>query len=353
MDKTMAPNVLLATVPMMGLARKIYEKIGHFASGQFELSKVKMTQFANGEFKPKVEVSVRRRSVYLIHDMQFPDPSTCLAQLLLLIDLLSRADVEEVILVLPYLSYMRQDRKDESRVPISAAILPKVLRAYPGLVRRLVTIDMHCDQLQMAYDIPVDNLPARLVFAPWISESDYRNCLHNAVVISPDKGGLVRAARFARSIGIPENRVYSLNKQRPGPNQAAITHFVGDAQELQGRTVFFYDDMLDTCGSMRAAIKFISAFRVLDVLVLAAHGLFSETKATADKPAVRAEDLLRQVGAKVVIVDTISRTEGYLVENNDLIHQVSCADVLAKAIYQSTIPGGSVSELFEEKKEES
>ncbi len=324
---------LLATEEMQPMAQKIYKKLRD-TDCEVNYSELQETVFANKEIKPKVPESIRQKDVYLMHSMHYPDPSAGLVRLMLSMDAISRASPKSLTLVLPYMTYTRQDRKDEPRVPISARMIANIVESYP--VERIITMDLHCDQAQGFYNIPVDNLYGSLIHSDYFKEQ-YQGDYSNLVVVSPDHGGVTRARRFARSLD-EDVPVYIIDKRRSGPNKVEIMNFIGG--DIEDKDIVIYDDMIDSGGSILKAAELAYKRGANNVYAAVSHAIFSEK----DIPA---EQKFAESQLKVVATDTIPRSAEYYEQNKRWLIPLKVEDLFAKAIYESSKPGGSISKLFE------
>ena len=318
---------------MTDLAKRVYHRL---QEDQFGLTEITYTTFANGEIKPKINETMRHKEIYLFHGMQHPDPNTAAMKLFLTVDALSRASVENITAVLPYLTYSRQDRKDEARAPISARLMANLLGA-SGNVNHLLTMDLHAEQIEGFYNIPVDNLYGARVFADYFQKL-YCGNFENVVVYSPDFGGAVRARRFARMLD-PSVRTYPIEKTRTGPNQAEVLNFLGDPRD---KDVIIYDDMIDTGGSIIAAAAEAERRGAKKIYLVATHGLFSTKKDSHHT----AEERFSQAGFQVITTESIPRTGEYQQQNKDWLTILPLDGLLATAVYESSRVGGSINSLF-------
>jgi ribose-phosphate pyrophosphokinase len=288
------------------------------------------TKFANGEVKPWIPETVRGEHVFFLHPLQDPDPNTAIMLMLLTADALKRASVSGITLVLPYLPYLRQDRKDKPRVPISARLLADLIESNEK-VDRVITLDMHADQEQGFFSIPVDNINARGVHADYFRKR-FDGDFSNVIVVAPDFGGAVRARRFATRLGehVP---VSIIDKRRPGPNEVEVIGFVGEG--VDGRDVILYDDMIDTGGTIRAAVAEIKGLGARSIRVCATHALLSADAAAAFQAA----------SCSVVVTPSIPRPEDYWKANASWLDVVSIDELLTSAIHEASLVGGSISKL--------
>jgi ribose-phosphate pyrophosphokinase len=205
-----------------------------------------------------------------------------------------------------------------------------------GAVDRILTFDTHSDQIQGFYDIPVDNLYGALIHSEHFKQV-YAD-RSNLVVLATDQGGVVRSRRFATMIDetIP---VYSIDKRRTGPNKTEVMNFIGD--DIAGKDVIVYDDMIDTGGSIIAAAEMAKKRGARQVYLCATHGLFST------KPGEKmTEERFRNAGMEVIVTDSIPRSTEYMQQNSDWLTIKSIEPLLSKAIEESAAYGGSISSLF-------
>lgn len=271
--------------------------------------------------------------MYLLTSLQRPDPNTALVRTLIAHDAIARASAERIVDVLPDISYMRQDRKTKPREPITARLVADLIQ-FNRIVRHVLTFDLHSDQAQGFFTIPVDNLLAAFVHAPYFKELYHGDC-SNLVVVSPDLGGGVRARRFAELLDVP---VYTINKRRPKPNEVEVVGFIGD--DIAGKDVAFFDDMIDTGGSMEGATKEVRRRGARSVTAVATHRVFSK------KGGITAEQRLKDLGVKVVVTESIPCSPKYRAEHSDWLTIIPLDEFLAEAVYQASRVGGSVSSLF-------
>lgn len=293
--------------------------------------------FANGEIKPHIPETVRGKSVYFLHPMLHPDPNVAVMKLLLTTDALKRASASSISLVLPFIPYLRQDRKDEPRVPISARVLADMIETNHK-VDRIITLDMHADQEQGFFSIPVDNLYGMVVHTAYFKRK-YKDDFSSVIVAAPDFGGAVRARRFAARLG-SEVPVLIIEKKRvgykdDGANSAETMELIGP--DVTGKDVIMYDDMIDTGGSIMAAGKTLLEKGAKSVCAVVTHGLFS----------AEAEKRFKQADMQVVAVETIPRDAEYCNENESWLCFLSIDKLVAESIYESSLVGGSVSKMFE------
>jgi ribose-phosphate pyrophosphokinase len=221
-------------------------------------------EFSDGEIRVQISENIRGRDVFLINSTS-PPVNRHLMELLIMIDAAKRASAARVTAVLPYFGYARQDRKDKPRVPITAKLVANLLTAAGA--DRVLTVDLHCGQIQGFFDIPVDHLGADVVFVNYFQ---HRPELQNQLtVISPDMGSVGRAREFANRLGAP---LAIVDKRRPRHNESEVMNIIG---EVAGRHTIILDDMIDTAGTLIKAARALKANGALSVRACATHPVFS------------------------------------------------------------------------------
>ena len=325
---------ILATEHMTDLAKRVYDRL---KDKDFTYAEVEYVNFACQEVKPRIPTTVRGEDTYLFHSLFHPNPNDAMMKLLLTNDALSRGSAESITLVLPYMSYLRQDRKDEPRVPISAKVMANLIQTNPK-VERVITLDMHCDQIQGFYDIPVDNLYGSLILAEHF-QKEYSKNLRNLVVVSPDVGGITRAKLFARYLD-GRKTIGMIEKEHSENTVNEVETLSYQGPSLNGKDAAFYDDMVDTAGSIIKGSKLLRNLGAQKIYAVTPHGVLSP------KYQSTAEEKLRKAEIRLVVSDSIPRSEQYRTENKDWQSTVSLDQLLAKAILQTSTVGGSVSSLF-------
>ncbi len=227
-----------------------------------ELGKMNIQYFADGEFEVSFEESIRGCEVYLVQST-FPNTDN-LMELLLMIDAAKRASAASIIAVMPYFGWARQDRKDKPRVSIAAKLVADLLTT--AGVNRVITMDLHADQIQGFFDIPVDHLYASSVFIPYIQSLK----LENLVIASPDVGGAKRANSYAKYLNVP---LVLCHKQRAKANVVAQMTVIGDVKD---KDVIIIDDMVDTAGTITKAADLMKANGARSVRALCSHAIMSD-----------------------------------------------------------------------------
>lgn len=237
------------------LADKIAEAYGK------PLGKVSISTFSDGEFQPSFEESIRGGRVFIIGST-FPN-SDHLMELLLYIDAAKRASARHITAVIPYFGWARQDRKDKPRVPIAAKLVANLLQAAGAT--RIITMDLHADQIQGFFEKPVDHLFASTLFLPYLKNLN----IENLTIASPDMGGSKRAYAYSKFL---ESEVVICYKQRKKANVISVMELIG---EVEGRNVVLVDDMVDTAGTLAKAADVMIEKGALSVRAVCTHALLS------------------------------------------------------------------------------
>ena len=227
------------------------------------LGKAKVGRFSDGEVMIEVQENVRGKDVFVLQSICSP-PNDNLMEVLVLVDALKRASASRVTAAIPYMGYARQDRRPGSaRVPITAKVVANMLVSVG--VDRVLTMDLHSEQIQGFFDIPVDNVYSAPIMLSDVWKHDYQNL----VVVSPDVGGVVRARALAKRL---EADLAIIDKRRPRPNVATVMHIIGD---VSGRTCVIVDDMVDTANTLCAAAKALKEHGAARVLAYCTHPVLS------------------------------------------------------------------------------
>ena len=242
--------------------------------------------YSDGEISVKLNENVRGRDVFIIQPISRP-ANDHLMQLLLMMDAARRASAARMTVVMPYYGYGRQDRKSEPRVPISARVIADLVEAMGP--NRMLCMDLHADQIQGFFHIPVDHLFAAPVFVEYIKEKQ----IQEPVVVSPDSGGVERARFLARQIGAG---LAIIDKRRPQANVSEVMHVIGD---VEGKTCILYDDMIDTAGTITKAADALKKNGAASVMACATHAVLSG-------PAV--ERLQNSIIDEIILSNTIALT---------------------------------------------
>ena len=284
------------------LAEKIADEVG------VELGKLSVDRFSDGEIQINIEESIRGDNVYIIQSTSAPVNDN-LMELLIMIDALRRASAKTINVVMPYYGYARQDRKARSREPITAKLVANMLQN--SGVDRVIALDLHAAQIQGFFDIPVDHLMGAPLLADYFIK---QGVAKDAVVISPDHGGVVRARALAEFLKAP---IAIIDKRRPKANVAQIMHIIGD---VQGKKCIMIDDMIDTAGTITLGSKALMDAGATEVYASCTHAVLSG-------PAI--ERLEDSPIKEVVVTDSIQLPKEKQIAK---IKQVSVAPLIADAI---------------------
>jgi len=228
-----------------------------------EKARCTVGKFSDGEIHVQIGENVRGRDVFLVNSTS-PPVNRHLMELLIMIDAAKRASAERVTAVLPYFGYARQDRKDKARVPITAKLVANLIAAAGA--NRVLTVDLHCGQIQGFFDIPVDHLTAEVVFTNYLEEE---NTIEDLLIVSPDTGSVARAREFANRLGAP---LAIVDKRRPKENVAEVMNIIG---EVDGKNCLIFDDMIDTAGTLVKAARALKQQGAKSVRSCATHPIFS------------------------------------------------------------------------------
>ncbi|MBS7347438.1 MAG: ribose-phosphate pyrophosphokinase [Muribaculaceae bacterium] len=255
MDNNLPPIKVFAGEASHYLGESICKELG------IELGKMKKDVFADGEFEVAFEESIRGSEVYLVQST-FPN-SDNLMELLLMIDAAKRASAGSIIAVLPYFGWARQDRKDKPRVSIAAKLVADLLQA--AGITRMITMDLHADQIQGFFNVPVDHLYASSIFIPYINSLK----LENMVIASPDVGGAKRANSYAKYFDVP---LVLCHKTRAKANVIATMTVIGDVKD---KNVILVDDIVDTAGTISKSANLLLENGAKSVRALCSHPVMS------------------------------------------------------------------------------
>lgn len=295
------------------LAEKIAAQYGK-ALGDLTIAK-----FADGEFQPSFNESVRGCDVFLIQST-FAN-SDNLVELLLMIDAAKRASAHYITAVIPYFGMARQDRKDKPRVSIGSKVVADVLTAVGA--SRVITMDLHAPQIQGFFKIPVDHLDPSVIFIPYIRTLNYGS---NLIIASPDMGSSARARTYAKALGVD---MVIVDKERRRANEIASMTLIGD---VSNKHVIMVDDIIDTGNTLAKAAKLLKDKGALSVRAMCTHPVLS---------GKAYETINDSVIDELVVCDTLP-----LKQQSPKIKQLSADDLFANAIRNIT-EHGSISSLFE------
>jgi ribose-phosphate pyrophosphokinase len=315
--------VLFNTVLFTGNAnRELAQEIA--ANLGVELGQADVGRFSDGEVTVEIRQNVRARDVFVVQPTCNPT-NEHLMELLIMVDALKRASARRITAVIPYFGYARQDRRPRStRVPISAKVVANLLETVG--VERLLSMDLHADQIQGFFDIPVDNIYASPVLLSDLKSKNYSNL----VVVSPDIGGVVRARALAKQLGCD---LAIIDKRRPTANVSEVMNVIG---EIDGRNCVIMDDMIDTAGTLVKAAAVLKERGAKQVFAYCTHPVFSG-------PAV--ERIAASQIDEVVVTNTIPLSPAARECAN--IRQLSVSFLFAETIRRIS-DGESVTSLFAE-----
>lgn len=296
------------------LTKRITQYLG------INLGKMRISSFSDGETYVKVDEDIRGRDVFLVQPTH-PPVNENLMELLIMIDACQRASAKRITAVVPYYGYARQDRKDKPRVPITSKLVANLITTAGA--DRVLTVDLHVDQIQGFFDIKVDHLFATPVIVNYFR----RKNLDNLMVLSPDVGGLRRARAYARVLRVP---LAIVDKRRSIANEAEVIHIVG---EVKGKQVLIVDDIVDTGGTLLAAADILLENGVDTVYAACTHPVLSGNTL---------QRLQESHLEEIVVTDTINLD---LKENMDKVKVLSVAPLLGEAV-KRIHQNRSVSSLF-------
>ncbi len=287
------------------------------------MGKISVGKFSDGEVMVEINENVRGRDVYIMQPVCAPTNDN-LMELLVMADAFRRASAARVNAVIPYLGYARQDRRSRSsRVPITAKVVANMI-AVAG-IDRVLTVDLHADQIQGFFDIPLDNVYG----SPVLLGDVWKHKYPDLMVVSPDVGGVVRARALAKRLDDTELAI--IDKRRPNPNESEIMNIIGD---VDGRTCVIIDDLVDTAGTLCNAAGALKDFGATKVVAYCTHPVLSGN-AIKNIENSRLDEL--------VVTDTIPlRSEA---ESCDRIRQLSVAAMLAESM-RRIAEGESLSSMF-------
>jgi len=288
------------------------------------LGKALVGRFSDGEVQVEIEENVRRQEVFVIQPTNAPTAENFM-ELLVLVDALKRASAASVTAVVPYFGYARQDRRPRSsRVPITAKVAAKMFSAVG--TDRVLTVDLHADQIQGFFDLPVDNVYA----SPLLLADIWRaHGTDNMVVVSPDVGGVVRARAIAKRLDDADLAI--IDKRRPRANVATVMNIIGD---VAGKTCVLVDDIVDTAGTLCAAANALKAQGATKVVAYCTHPVLS---------GAAMDNVTKSQLDELVVTDTIKLSDAARACSK--IRQLSVAELLAETIRRVAF-GESVSSLY-------
>ena len=271
-----------------------------------DLGNVIISRYSDGEFQPSYEESIRGARIFVIGSTH-PGPEN-LMEMLLMLDAAKRASARHITAVMPYFGWARQDRKDKPRVPIAGKLVAKMLEAAGAT--RIITMDLHADQIQGFFEKPVDHLFASTLFMPYLRALN----LENLTIASPDMGGSKRAYAYAKGLG---SDVVICYKQRAKANKIEHMELIG---EVVDKNVVLVDDMVDTAGTLTRAADLMMDRGARSVRAITTHGLLSGNAV---------EKIENSKLEKLIVTDSIPQKT-----NSDKIETLSCAELFADVMHR-------------------
>jgi ribose-phosphate pyrophosphokinase len=285
------------------LAKSVAKNLG------ITLGKASVKTFSDGEISVEIDENVRGQDIYIIQPLCDPVNNN-LMELLIMVDALKRSSVDRISVVLPYFGYSRQDRRARSaRVPITAKVVANMLTSMG--VERLLTIDLHADQIQGFFDIPVDNIYATPLFLADIHKQNYKD----TIIVSPDVGGVVRARALAKQLNTD---LAIVDKRRPEANVSEVMQIIGD---VQGKCCIIVDDICDTAGTLCHAADALKEQGASAVFAYITHPIFS---GKAD------QNISSSSIDGIIVTDTINLSKKII--NTGKIRQITVAEMLAETL---------------------
>ena len=300
---------------------KLAQEIAYYL--RIQLGKAVVGKFSDGEVQVEIMENVRGKDVFIVQPTCAPTNDS-LMELLVMVDAVRRSSADRVTAVIPYLGYSRQDRRPRSaRVPITAKVVANMIGAVG--IDRVLTVDLHADQIQGFFNMPLDNVYASPVLLGDIWKHKYAN----QIVVSPDVGGVVRARAVAKRLEDADLAI--IDKRRPNPNESEVMNIIGD---IEGRTCVIVDDLVDTAGTLCNAANALKEHGATTVVAYCTHAVLSG-KALQNINGSQLDEL--------VVTDTIPLGEEAAA--SDKIRQLSVAAMLAESI-RRVCEGESLSSMF-------
>ena len=285
------------------LAKSVAKNLG------ITLGKASVKTFSDGEISVEIDENVRGQDIYIIQPLCDPVNNN-LMELLIMVDALKRSSVDRISVVLPYFGYSRQDRRARSaRVPITAKVVANMLTSMG--VERLLTIDLHADQIQGFFDIPVDNIYATPLFLADIHKQNYKD----TIIVSPDVGGVVRARALAKQLN---SDLAIVDKRRPEANVSEVMQIIGD---VKGKCCIIVDDICDTAGTLCHAADALKEQGASKVFAYITHPIFS---GKAD------QNINNSTIDGIIVTDTIKLSKK--INDTGKIRQITVAEMLAETL---------------------
>ncbi len=300
------------------LAKAIADNLG------LDLGKSEVTHFSDGEISVKIDETIRGADVFIIQSTSQPVNNN-LMELLIMIDAMKRASAERITAVIPYYGYARQDRKARARDPISAKLVANLITTAGA--DRVLTMDLHCAQIQGFFDIPLDHLVGMPILSNFYREK-YAKDLEDFVIVSPDLGSVGRARAFAEKLDVP---IAIIDKRRPRANVSEVMNVIGN---IDGKRVILVDDMIDTAGTIVNAANSLKERGAVSVSACCTHAVLSG-------PAI--DRIQNSAIEELVVLNTIALPKEKKIEK---ITELSVSKIFSEAISRIH-EGTSISKLFD------
>lgn len=318
---------IVCTPDMQPMALAAYAEIQRFVKkSSIDLHVLKVEEFSMGEFLVHVAENVRNKDVYLFFDFN-GDAARKVFMLAATVSALHRASAKGVTLMLPFIPFLRQDRKDRSRIPITGQVALNVIEMNP-VIKRLITLDMHSPQSEMGIRSPFDHLPGHVIFVPWIRER-FGDKLKKVVIVGPDAGAEKRVMKIASALGC-ERSFFTKSRAGRGDVEMDVLH----GADIKGKICILNDDMVDTGGTIIKAANLLLKYGASEVIITASHGVFGT------KDGISAYKRLKEAGFEVVVTDSL------VTKRAKWLTVLPLARYMAHTILQNVVPGGSVSEII-------
>lgn len=299
------------------LAKSIADNLG------YDLGRSEITKFSDGEISVRIEETVRGGDIFIVQPTSYPVNDN-LMELLITIDAVKRASAGRINAVIPYYGYARQDRKARARDPISAKLVADLITSAGA--DRVITMDLHCAQIQGFFNIPVDHLVGMPILAEYY-ERKFGKSSEDVIAVSPDLGSVTRTRKFAEFLDVP---IAIVDKRRPKPNVSEIMNIIGD---FKGKKVILYDDMIDTAGTITNAANALKERGATEVYACCTHAVLS---------GAAIERISNSAIEELVVLDTVPLSKEKTIPK---IKQMSVAKLFADAIYRIH-EGLPVSKIF-------
>lgn len=320
--KTRVSNIELEGMKLFcgNAHRELGEKIADYLN--IDLGQITSTQFSDGEIRVMVEESARGNDVFLVQPTCNPTNDTIM-ELLIMLDAFRRASARHITVVMPYYGYARQDKKIKPREPVTARLVADLITVAGA--QRVVCVDLHAEQIQGFFDLPVDHLYAGPIIGEFMLQNQWDR--ENIVIVSPDVGGVSRARSLAEMMNAP---IAIIAKRRPEPNKVDIIEIIGD---VEGKKCIMIDDMIDTGSSVIRGAESLLKRGATEVIVSATHPIFSGSAA---------QSLQDSVISRVIVTDTVPIPSTKIFPKLTVL---PCAPLLGEAIRRIHL-NESVSTLF-------